>query len=236
VRAALGFLTVLGGAAAPDRTALRWFPVVGAIVGALLGLVWWGADEVWPPIVVAALVIAADLVLTGLLHVDGLADSADGLLPPLVDRDRRLAVMADPVTGAFGVATVAAVLLLRFAGLAGADIEPLALVAIWTTSRTLAALVAVSLPYVRQGGLASGFLDGPEPVTSFVLVVGLALAVPSAIVAGLPGVVAVAATVGAFGLVIALGRARLGGFTGDVLGAAIVVGETGGLLALAARW
>jgi adenosylcobinamide-GDP ribazoletransferase len=236
MRAALAFLTVLGGATAPDRRALRWFPVVGALLGGLLGLVWWGADEVWPPVVVAALVVAADLLLTGLLHVDGLADSADGLLPPLVDRDRRLAVMADPVTGAFGVATVAAVVVLRFASLAGTGVEPLALVAVWTASRSLAAVVAVGLPYVRPGGLATGFLDGPQPVTPVVVAVGLLLAVPSAVVVGVPGVAAVVATVAAGALVIALGRARLGGYTGDVLGAAIVVGETGGLLALAARW
>ena len=61
--------------------------------------------------------VVADLGLTGLLHFDGLIDSADGLLPPLTQA-RRLEVMADPHAGAFGVAAAAAVLLVRWASLA----------------------------------------------------------------------------------------------------------------------
>src|SRR5829696_7389425 len=101
---ALGFLTVAGRSRPPTRRVL----------------VWCGAANVWPAPVAAAIVVAADLGITGLLHIDGLADSADGLLPHL-DRERRLAVMATPDVGAFGVAVVAAVLLLRFAALASTD-------------------------------------------------------------------------------------------------------------------
>ena len=96
-----------------------WFGPAGALIGAVLGALWWGATNVWPAPVAAAIVVAADLAVTGLLHVDGLADSADGLLPHL-DRERRLAVMATPDVGAFGVAVVAVVLLLRVGG-AGVD-------------------------------------------------------------------------------------------------------------------
>ena len=99
VRRALAFLTPLGRAAVPDSRTMSWFPVVGALVGAVVGCVWWGADRLWPPAVAAALTVAADLALTGMLHVDGLADSADGLLPHL-PRKRRLEVMADPAIGA----------------------------------------------------------------------------------------------------------------------------------------
>ncbi|MGH9226317.1 MAG: adenosylcobinamide-GDP ribazoletransferase, partial [Acidimicrobiales bacterium] len=95
VRRAVAFLTPVGGAAAPSPAAVSWFPVVGALIGGAVGAVWWGADAVWAPLVAAALAVAADLVLTGGLHADGLIDSADGLLPPL-DRERRLDVMADP--------------------------------------------------------------------------------------------------------------------------------------------
>ena len=81
MRRALAFLTPLGGAAVPDRRTLSWFPLAGGAIGVAVGGVWWGAERLWPPAVAAALTIAADLALTGLLHIDGLVDSADGLLP-----------------------------------------------------------------------------------------------------------------------------------------------------------
>jgi len=92
-RAALAFLTPIGGAADPTPGAVAWFPVVGAGLGGLLGYLWWLTEHIWPVGVAAALVLTADLALTGLLHFDGLVDSADGLLPHLT-RVRRLDVMA----------------------------------------------------------------------------------------------------------------------------------------------
>ena len=89
MRSALGFLTVVGGAAPPDRRAPAWFGPVGAALGLAVGGAWWVAGELWPPLVAALVAVAVDAGLTGMLHFDGLADSADGLLPPL-DRGRRL--------------------------------------------------------------------------------------------------------------------------------------------------
>ena len=95
MRQAISFLTPFGGARTPTRRALGWFPVAGLLIGTSLGGVWWTADRFWPPAVSGAIVVADDLLLTGMLHMDGLVDSADGLLPHL-PRDRRLAVMAAP--------------------------------------------------------------------------------------------------------------------------------------------
>src|SRR5438477_10532197 len=111
MRRALSFLTPIGGASRPSGSALLWFPLVGAALGLARGGIWWAAAQVWGAMVAAAVVVAADLGLTGLLHLDGLADAADGLLPHL-PRARRLAVMAEPGVGAFGVGAVGAVLLL----------------------------------------------------------------------------------------------------------------------------
>ena len=105
MRRALAFLTPLGGASTPSPGALSWFPLVGALIGVAVGGVWWLAAKGWGPAPAAALAVAADLALTGLLHVDGLADSADGLLPHL-DRQRRLEVMAEPGIGAFGLESI----------------------------------------------------------------------------------------------------------------------------------
>ena len=235
--AALAFLTPLGGARDPDRTTFDWFPLVGALIGAAVGLVWWGANELWPPLVAAALAVAADVALTGALHVDGLADTADGVLPHL-DRDRRLAVMAEPDVGAFGVTAVVLTLGLRVAVLASLRPDVALLAALWCASRTLMAVTARSVPYARpQGGLAAAFL-GRSPVT--VALVGTVLAAAIAVFATDVGPAhagaALAALVAAGAAVVALARHRLGGFTGDVLGAAGIVGETVALLVAAARW
>ena len=194
---------------------------------------WWGAERIWPAAVAAAIVVAADLALTGLLHVDGLADSADGLLPHL-DRARRLEVMAAPDVGAFGVAAVVAVLLLRWAALAATTPSPLLLGGLWCASRTAMAVAARKIPYARPGGLASAFLGGRTLSTALigaVLATGLAFAGP-----GVAGIAAVAGVVAGAAGVVALAHRRIGGFTGDVLGASGMVGETTGLLVAAARW
>jgi len=222
-RQAIAFLTPVGGAVTPSPKALPWFPVVGAGIGAVLGGVWWVAGELWPPLVAAAVVVAADLALTGLLHLDGLADAADGLLPHL-SRERRLDVMAAPDVGAFGMGVAAAALLLRWSALAVLRPDPALLAGLWCGSRTLMATVATTVPYARDEGLATAFLGGPWTWP---------IAVGGAVVAG---VLARTASVGVLAglLVIALAKRRIGGFTGDVLGAAGAVGETAGLLVAAA--
>lgn len=237
-RSALGFLTVVGGPAAPSPSALPWFPVVGAGLGGALGLVWTGAAHLWPAPVAAAVVVAVDLGLTGLLHVDGLADGADGLLPHL-DRERRLAVMRDPGVGAFGTAVVAIVVVLRVVSLAAVGASTALLAGLWCLSRGVMALAVATLGYARPNGLASGFRDagGAVPGGPAAGVLGVVAATVLLVwwwpVPGLA--VAAAALVGS-GAVLELGARRLGGYTGDVLGAAAMVGETLGLVVAGARW
>lgn len=233
MRRAVAFLTPLGPAAAPDRHTLSWFPVVGALLGAGVGAVWWGADQLWPPLVAAALAVVADLALTGMLHFDGLIDSADGLLPHR-DRAQRLAVMASPDAGAFGATVAAGALVVRVAALASMAPSVVLVAALWCTSRTLMAVTARMVPYARPGGLASEFLgQAPAAVLAVGTVLALALGAAVGHVRG-PLAVVTAGVGGA--AVVVLARRRLGGFTGDVLGAAGVVGETAGLVVAAARW
>lgn len=236
MRAALAFLTPLpvGGTRSPSPEALRWFPVVGAALGLALGGLWWVADRVWPAPVAAAIVVAADLAVTGMLHFDGLVDAADGLLSHLAV-ERRLEVMAAPDVGAFGLAAGASALLLRYSALVVLRPAPLLLAGLWCASRTAMVVVARALPYVRPGGgLASAFLGGRSTlVAGGGLVTAFALA---ALWRPVPGSAAVAAVVVVAAGVAGLGQRRLGGFTGDVLGACGVAGETAGLLVAAARW
>jgi cobalamin synthase/adenosyl cobinamide kinase/adenosyl cobinamide phosphate guanylyltransferase len=257
LRQSVAFLTPFGGAATPTSAAFAWFPLVGALLGLVLGGIWWGTEDRLGPLAAAALVVAADLALTGALHFDGLLDSADGLLPHL-RRERRLAVMADPHVGAFAVATGTTTLLLRTAALAalGAT-RPLLLAALWTVSRTAMAVTALVGRYARSHGLASSFLAGtpvvsgsrgrdnrdpgtPEglagPGSAWVVpaVVGTVLALGLAVADDPQSLAPVFAAASASAAVAALAQRRIGGFTGDTLGAAGVVAETIGLMTAAA--
>lgn len=248
---ALGFLTVLGRGRSPSPGAVAWFPMAGAVVGFAVGFAWWAGGEVWSPAVGAAVAVAVDLALTGLLHLDGLADSADGLLPHL-PRERRLAVMAEPTVGAFALGVVPTVLLLRWAGLASLHPDVLVVAGLWCAARTVMAVALTTQPYARGtasggGGLASAFLptedEDADAATSRRAVVAMGTATSGGLLsmvlllvgAGWAGAFAFAGAFAAGIGVVELGRRRLGGFTGDVLGAAGIVAETVGLL-VAAAW
>ena len=233
MREAWGFLTILGGATPPTRRAWRWFPLVGAVIGALVGTVWWATGEVLAALPAAACAVAADLALTGMLHVDGLADSADGLLSH-AERARRLEIMRRPEIGAYAVAVVVVVLIARVAAFSARPASVVLVIALWCASRTVAAVAPAWLPYAREEGLASDMLGGRAQhwPALFLFAAGAIawLGIGIAGAAAVAGVVLVAAAV------LLLARSRLGGFTGDVLGAAILLGETVGLLVAGARW
>lgn len=236
MRRAVAFLTPLFGAAPPDPSAVIWFPVVGACLGAVVGAVWWGARELWSAPIAAVLVVVMDLALTGMLHFDGLVDSADGLLPHL-DRERRLEVMAEPGIGAFGLAVGAVALALRAAALVALEPSVLLVAGLWCGSRTLMAVTMTRVPYARAdagGGLASAFLGARvRPIAAEGVLSAVVLAALWHPVGGSVSVlVGLAAGVG----VVRLAQRRVGGFTGDVLGAAGVVAETVGLVVAAAGW
>jgi adenosylcobinamide-GDP ribazoletransferase len=233
MRDAISLLTTFGrrGGSITAR-ACRWFPVVGAGLGGLLGGCWWLADRLWPAPVAAALVVLADLACTGMLHVDGLADSADGLLPH-ADRERRLAIMRTPDVGAFGVAAVVIALVLSTTALAVQSVSVLLLVGLWMTARATVAVVPGCMRYARDAGIASPLIEGASRWPVVAVPIGLTVAI---IGSGLAGAAAVMIGAAAGIGILLLAHRRLGGFTGDVLGAVIVVTETVGLVVAAGRW
>lgn len=238
MRSALAFLTPVGGARTPDASTLLWFPPVGALVGLGVGAVWVGGQHVWPVLAAAAVALLADALLTGGLHLDGLADSGDGLLPAMPVR-RRLDAMSDPRVGAFGAIVVVVVLVVRFAGFASAAASATAIAGLWCASRSAVAVVALTVPYARAQGLASAFVSAGRNVHRAAVVAGtgLLLSVPLVLVARpAAGLTALAVELAVIAAVTAFAARRIGGYTGDVLGASIVLAETAGLLTLAARW
>ncbi len=240
MRRAFSFLTMLGRAAVPNERTLSWFPLVGVVVGALVGGAWWAAGRLWPAPLAAVVAVAVDAAVTGCLHLDGLADSADGLITP-VTRERRFEIMADPRVGAFGAVALVVVLGLRVAALAATPAKVLVIAGVWCGSRTVMATVARTVPYAHpDGGTASAFVGAADHratvsslgVAAYGLVAALTLAVLGT---GPRGFVIVAAEVLAALAVVWFAIRRLGGYSGDVLGACGVIGETVGLLVLAAR-
>ena len=127
--AAIAFLTRLPvparvwAEASRPPVQLPWYPVVGLLIGALLsGLACLLSRE--PPLLTAALLLLAWTGITGGLHLDGLADSADAWVGGLGDRARTLEIMKDPRSGPMGVTAIVVVLLLKFAALAGRPTRP----------------------------------------------------------------------------------------------------------------
>ena len=201
--------------------AARGFPVAGVIVGLAGGLVYAVADVFALPAAVSALLAVGALVLlTGGLHEDGLADTADGVGGGR-DREHALAIMRDSRIGSYGVIALAFALALRVscvAAVAEAELVMLALIAASAGSRAMLPVVMFYFPAARRDGLSHA---AGAPVRRAMLE-GLALAGVLALVtlgfAGLLlGVLLVCGLV--WGLVRFLVQ-RLGGQTGDVLGAA----------------
>jgi len=239
VAAALSFLTAMpvGRRAQLDERDLRrgavLFPLVGAVVGALVSTVTWAAAQVLPTFAAAILGVASGVAATAALHLDGLGDVADGIGASLGGRDPREA-MRDPRLGTFGIAAVALDLLLKSSLLSALVVAgfPWEVVAAGSISRVAPIAMAWRLPYL--GGGSGGWTDGIGSGTAAAaLVIGLAISIPSAGLA--TPAMALAVTV----VAMVLGRwsrRRLGGATGDVFGATIELGETFALVAaLAAR-
>jgi adenosylcobinamide-GDP ribazoletransferase len=146
--------------------------------------------------------------------------------------------MAAPEAGAFGLGVGGVVLLARWAALASLKPAVTLLAGAWCLSRTGMAAIARTQPYVRgPGGLAAAFTGQTDPVTGVALVAGaLGALVLSSWWRVLPGAVSLAVGAAVMAAVMALARRRIGGFTGDVLGAAGVLAETAVLVVAAARW
>ena len=224
------------------RRIARFAPWVGAVLGGLQGLLWWGLEGRVPPLAQVALVLAAGLLLTGGLHMDGAMDTADGLAAG----ERLLEAMDDSRVGASGAQALALLLLLRTAALATlATAAPLALpwAALWGRVAPLVAMAR--FPYLRPGGTAAfhrehwaGLARELRPTALLVLlVVVIEMAVAGWVVAGSGASKAVLA--GLAGLLPALvvplwlGR-RLGGHSGDSYGACVEWSEALALLLSAA--
>ena len=224
---------------------VRHFPLVGALVGAVGAVVLVGALQFWPPAVAAALALTATVALTGGFHEDGLADTFDAL-GGVVSRDKALAIMKDSRIGSYGALALVLSLLLRAAlmTLLATRQMPVAIAALLAShafARAGAVGVMVSLPYGGDAEQAKAkplaLAVAPHNFGIALAWCGLLAAVLAALGIYLPRVLAavLAATAVAW-LMRQWLRRRLGGYTGDGLGATEQLAEIAVLLAFTAAF
>ena len=216
--------------------ALRYYPAVGLLIGAAAASLLLLAATVLPPLPAVLVSTAAVAVLTGALHEDGLADTLDGLGG--ATRERALAIMRESTIGTYGALGLGLVVATKVAALAGMApaAAAAALVAGHATSRLSLVLVVATSRYARPAG-TGGFTAGGVARRDLAIAGATGLLCLAALGLGLGPRVAFGA---AAGLVLghllarALFERRLGGYTGDCLGATQQLSELGFLLGVAA--
>jgi adenosylcobinamide-GDP ribazoletransferase len=205
------------------------FPLVGAGVGAVVGGAAIGLAEILPALIAGLLAVALELALTGAIHADGLADSADGLGGR--DRERSLAIMRDHTLGSYGASALALDLAVKAAALGslGETGALGAVVAAMALSRAAPLPLGWLLGYARPGGGSGRLLAGQMGAASALAGAALALLLAGA-AAGLPALALLAIGAIVTAAVGSLAQRRLGGVTGDVMGAAIELSATAALV------
>ncbi|MFP5304794.1 MAG: adenosylcobinamide-GDP ribazoletransferase [Gammaproteobacteria bacterium] len=236
LRVAVQFLTrlPLRLAAAPtpqqQAQALLWYPLVGALLGVVLSLAALVLTTA-PDLLGATLLLVLWAFMTGALHLDGLADSADAWAGGHGDAARSLAIMKDPAAGPAAVVVLVLVLLLKLAALSVLIARSPALIILAPLlARAAVPALFLTTRYVRANGLGAAMAKH-LPRRAALLVVAAAAGL--VLLAGWSGARALLAAALAFGFVRTLAQRRIGGFTGDVAGALIEIVETAVLLALA---
>ncbi|ABA87745.1 cobalamin-5'-phosphate synthase [Syntrophotalea carbinolica DSM 2380] len=221
--AALGFLTILplparchGNECDLGRSPI-WFPLVGAMIGGVVALFDFGLGLFLPPTVVSAFSVLMMLAASGGLHMDGLADTADGFFSSR-GRERMLEIMRDSRSGPMGIMAICGLLLLKTVTLAAVP-EPLrtsTLVLMPLAGRASLTVSLTALPYARTtGGLAGVFsTDGIQA-----LLAATALMAGGWLLQSYTGLIAAMAALAGTLLLAAYSKKKIGGFTGDTLGA-----------------
>jgi len=224
---AVQFLTrvpVTRATAADTADVVIWFPVVGALIGAVAGGTVAGLSHLVPGSVAAAVGVLVGILVTGAFHEDGLADTADAIAGGAT-RERRFEILKDPRHGTYGVAALCGSVVVRV--VAVASLGPAAafagLVAAHTLGRGAAVATMGVVPVARPDGLGADYARSVG--TGRAVAAGLLAVAITALATGWwAGPLALAAAVAAVGVAI-LARRSFGGITGDLLGAIEQVAE-----------
>jgi adenosylcobinamide-GDP ribazoletransferase len=219
---------------------MGWYPLVGLAMGVGAWAVYAGLVSFLPGLVAATLVVILLELLTRGLHLDGLMDTADGILSG-APRERALEIMKDHNVGAMGVAAAVLLLVLKVAALGALTRADAAapLLAGWCAARALPALNVYWWPYARSAGTGEAFTrdhtPGPLQLAGGLLVTGVVIAGLAGLVAGAAGSWYAGLVTATLSMAVALGvqavvAKRLGGLTGDVYGTGIELAEAAALV------
>lgn len=212
-----------GQAALED--AARYFPAVGLLIGGIGAAILLAACRFWPMPAAVVISMIATVLATGAFHEDGLADSIDGL-GGARNRIRSLQIMKDPRIGVFGAAALMLILLLRFTALSAMPVRTaaLALIAGNTVSRLGGVLIMITLPYARSGttSRSSPLVRSISTMSILIGCLTTAFALYPLQLRGVAGAIAVLIVCWFWRGYI---KHRLGGYTGDTVGAAQQFGE-----------
>ncbi len=234
---ALEFLTRMRvRRAAPDLAAVArsqvWFPVVGLLIGLLLLGIDRALTRVLPDVSIDVILVVSLAMVTGALHLDGLADAADGLFGAH-DRERRLAIMRDVHAGTYAIVAVVCVLALKWAGLVAlpGDVRLEAIVLAPCLARFAMVASIAAFPYARESGMGASFRARAWPAA--VVVSGGVAVVASVGLLGFDGVLVLMIAVACAFAIGAYAVRAVGGMTGDLYGAVVEVTEAVVLLGIA---
>ncbi len=241
LRTAVAFLTRLpiphpeSATSADFPRAQRVFPIVGAAIGAMVGLICLGMRIVGvPDLAAAALALGAGALLTGALHEDGLADVADGFGGGR-DRAAKLEIMRDSRLGTYGALALMVSFVAKLSALAALPDAAIvqSLIATHALARAVLPAMSMRLAYARNDGLAANAGRPDSAAVGFAVAFALVIALLL-----LPWIDALCAALAAAACAAAmawLAQRQIGGLTGDVLGAVEQVCETA-ILVLLAAW
>lgn len=235
---ALQFLTQLPVRIDPQPSnqiigcSLLYYPLVGLIIGVLLAGLGWLLNSA-PALITAALLVTAWVLLTGGLHLDGLADCADAWIGGMGDSEKTLAIMKDPACGPAGVVAILLIILLKFTALHALLITDswIALLLAAIIGRTLLPVLLLTTPYVRRNGLGC-ILSACQPKRLSIIVVA-ATTVFILLATKFYGLWLIISATALFLVLRHLMIRRIGGTTGDTAGALVEVTETTVLLTAA---
>ncbi len=232
---AVSFLTIFGGGRPPKESSKYWFSLAGVLIAIVSGLLWQVMGSSFDRLLVAFLVVLAIVLLTGAIHLDGLADAADGLLAHL-ETGKRFKVMSGPEVGTFGIVAVIMAIGLLTTSLSVLKPNALLLIGVFSLSREFVALVMESMPYAKPEGIVSIFAKSSGVLARAKLILaGEILLSSSLIIAslGLKGIILPLLMLAVQLVIVLRAKALIGGYTGDVLGASIVATETFALVTAA---
>lgn len=215
--------------------------IAGAVIGAMAALVLLGADAIgFPPLLTAIVTLATATIVTGALHDDGLADTADGLWGGTTPA-RRLDIMRDSRIGSYGVCAILLAMALRITAVAtliehaSATVAAFVIVAVAATSRVASLLPLWLLPPARADGAAAAVTPPTAAALACAALIALGLSMAALWRSDVSTLAIVASTAAAYTaawLVARLAKVKIGGHTGDIAGAAQQAAEITMLLAL----